>query len=725
MSHGDLIAGSSSGDGLLRLDGATSSFVIDARGSGVPVPVYWGAGLPPDAELASLADIRRRPVPTHHPDIDEPPSLMPETGFGHFGYPGMSGERDRRAWATRFGLVGVDRPSEVELRLRLEDPVGELALDLEIVIDPDSDVLSRRSRLTNRGSASYRLAWLAAAAVVLPADADEALVLDGRWSREFRECRLPLGPGSWVRENRRGRTSHSAFPGLAVGRHGFGEEADRVVGLTLAWSGNSRLAVETVGEGARILSAGERLDPGEVVLEPGSGHTTPWCHMVLAADGLNGMSQRWHDFARRKVIDWPRARPRPVLLNTWEAAYFDHDLARLKRLADSAAALGVERLVLDDGWFGGDRKSRDDDASSLGDWRTDPRKWPDGLTPLVDHVIGLGMEFGLWVEPEMISPDSDLYRAHPDWVLNLDPLPRPTARNQLVLDLTRNDVFEHIFRLMDALLRENPIAYLKWDHNRDLTTPGSDGIAASGAQTRATYALIDRLRQAHPAVEIESCAGGGGRVDFGILQRTHRFWASDCNDAFERVSIQAGFSRFMPPEVMGAHIGPSPSHTTGRRHTLDFRGLVALFGHLGLELDPTQLSEEDRSELAALIGLHKRLRPLLHGGRTWRLSGLDSDKVGWGVVSETHDHAVYAVYQMTSQTASIPRPVALTGLDPARRYRIRFAWPLPPGAIAGTPALAAMSGDGLVLDGTALGQPILQLPCLWPESAVLLEATAA
>lgn len=724
MPNHDLPAGPSPGGGFLRLDGATTSFVIDARGPGIPLQIYCGDRLPVDADLTALAALRQRPIPAHHTDVDEPLSLLPETGFGYFGMPGLGGERDRRAWATRFHLVGIERPGEDELLIHLADNVCELTLDLGITLDRDSDVVSRRSHLTNCGAAPYRLGWLAAAAVILPADANEAMILEGRWSREFRECRVPLGPGSWVRENRRGRTSHSAFPGLAAGPRGFGEDTDRVTGLQLAWSGNSRLAIDSVPEGSRVLLAGEMLEPGEVVLDPGQSHTTPWCHLVFVPDGLNGMTRRWHDYARRRVIDFPSPRPRPVLLNTWEALYFDHDLTRLKGLADAAVALGVERFVLDDGWFGGARKGRDDATSSLGDWHTDRRKWPEGLDPLIAHVTNLGMDFGLWIEPEMINPDSDLYRAHPEWALNLDPLPRLTARNQLVLDLTRPDVSAYLFERLDALLRDHAIAYLKWDHNRDLTSAGSSGVAASGAQAKATYALIDRLSERHPTVEIESCAGGGGRIDLGILSRTHRFWTSDCNDALERVWIQTGFSRFLPPEVMGAHVGPSPSHTTGRRHNLAFRGLVALFGHLGLELDPTQLSDEERSTLAALIALHKRLRPLLHRGRARRLSGLDGDRIGQGVVSSDATHAVFGIYQLASQPPSQPRPIALTGLDPARRYRIRFAWPLPPGSDAGTSAMTAMAGDGIVLDGTALGQPVLQLPGLWPETALLLEATA-
>ncbi len=276
-------------------------------------------------------------------------------------------------------------------------------------------------------------------------------------------------------------------------------------------------------------------------------------------------------------------QPRPVHANSWEACYFDHDEERVVALAQACAALGIERFVLDDGWFRG----RNDDRAGLGDWTSDPAKYPSGLEPLAGRIVAMGMQLGLWVEPEMVSPDSDLYRAHPDWALALPGRNRPTARSQLVLDMRRAEVRDYLFGALDALLRELPVSYLKWDHNRDLAPAGG------AAQVLGTYALLARLRSAHPDVEIESCAGGGGRSDAGILPYTHRFWASDNLDAVSRVAIQRGFLAFLPPEVMGSHIGAIPAHATGRCQSLGLRAAVAMPGHFGIELDPRQLDDAE------------------------------------------------------------------------------------------------------------------------------------
>ena len=332
------------------------------------------------------------------------------------------------------------------------------------------------------------------------------------------------------------------------------------------------------------------------------------------------------------------------------------------------------------------------------------------------------MEFGLWVEPEMIGPNSDLYRAHPDWALNLDPLPRRTGRNQLVLNLARREVAEHVFQMLDDLLRNHAIAYLKWDMNRDLAPAGSDGVAAYRKQTLALYALLERLRHAHPDVEIESCASGGARVDYGILPCVHRYWPSDCNDPLERVSIQNGFLRFFPPEMMGAHVGASPAHTTGRRATLAFRAAVALFGHFGLELDATRLADEESAELASWIDLHKRFRALIHKSPLLRIDDRgETGRTGLGVVDDPAETALYGVYQISASPFRIPPPLRLPGLDPARSYRVSLAAPAPDGARLTTPALLAMAGDGLVLPGAAMTTIGLQLPALQPESALVLQ----
>ncbi len=320
------------------------------------------------------------------------------------------------------------------------------------------------------------------------------------------------------------------------------------------------------------------------------------------------MSNAFHAYLRSRPQH--PSTPRPVLLNIWEAVYFDHDLDTLRGLADIAASCGVERFVVDDGWF----HSRRSDDAGLGDWWVDTTVWPNGLTPLIDHVRGLGMQFGIWVEPEMVNPDSDLYRAHPDWTLVDERYPVVLGRNQLVLDLGRAEVCEYLFAHLDALLGDHDIAYVKWDMNRDLVAATSGGRAGVHRQTLGVYALFDRLRAAHPGVEFETCASGGGRVDFGIFERTDRAWTSDSIDALDRQQIQRGFSLLFPPELMGTHIGSPVAHTTGRSHGLGFRAIAAMFGSLGIEWNLLKASDRDRADLAEIIAMHKRLRPFLHHG---------------------------------------------------------------------------------------------------------------
>ena len=335
------------------------------------------------------------------------------------------------------------------------------------------------------------------------------------------------------------------------------------------------------------------------------------------------------------------------------------------------------------------------------------------------------MEFGLWVEPEMVSPDSDLFRLHADWALRLEGRDRITGRQQLVLDLARPEVEGHLFAALDRLLRDAPISYLKWDMNRDLATAGdAHGRPAFRAQTLAFYALLDRLRTAHPLVEIESCASGGGRADWGVLARTQRIWTSDCTDALERQRIQRGFALFFPPEVMGAHVSTVPNHQTGRRSSLSFRAITALFGHLGLELDPLALGAEDADELKAWIRLHKRLRPLLHGGDGFALEGA-AGRRAHGVVAPDRRHAVLAVVQETAQEHRLPAPLRLPGLGPDLTYRLSLPRPQRPEFHRPAPVHEALRQGELRVPGAALGAIGLTLPALPPESALVIELQAA
>jgi alpha-galactosidase len=382
--------------------------------------------------------------------------------------------------------------------------------------------------------------------------------------------------------------------------------------------------------------------------------------------------------------------------------------------------VGIERFVLDDGWFG----SRRDDHRGLGDWWVSPEVYPNGLAPLIEHVRGLGMEFGIWVEPEMVNPDSDLYRAHPEWALVTDGYDPVLARHQLVLNLAHPDAFAHVLDQLDALLRDHDVAYVKWDMNRNhVQGSGVRGTAGTHEQTLAFYRLLDTLRERHPGVEFESCASGGARIDFEVLRRAERVWTSDCNDALERQTIQWGASMLIPPELMGAHIGPTRSHTTGRMHSLAFRSVTALLGHLGVEWNVLALDDTERSQLADTIALHKRFRALAHSGDVVRFdpvangngtgaNGAQPASHAYGVYARDRSEALVVHAQLTSGISLLSPPVRLPGLDAAARYRVEHV-PMPGSAWV-------WPQSGIELTGAQLAAHGIQLPRQHPESAVLL-----
>ncbi len=464
--------------------------------------------------------------------------------------------------------------------------------------------------------------------------------------------------------------------------------------------------------GAAVLRGGESPWPGDGRLAGGTAYTSPWVYAAYGT-GLDGVAGRFHDYLRTRP-QHPGTR-RPVPINVWEAVYFDHSLPALLELAEIAAEVGVERYVLDDGWFG----SRRSDASGLGDWAVSADVWPDGLHPLIDRVRELGMEFGLWVEPEMVNLDSDLARAHPEWVMGTGgrtPLP---ARRQQVLNLSIPACYDHIRDALSALLRDYPITYLKWDHNRDLldagTAPG--GEAAVHAQTEAAYRLIAELKATHPGLEIESCSSGGARVDLGILEHTDRVWASDCIDPHERQQIVRWTQQLVPPELIGTHIASGVSHTTGRAHTLGFRAATAIFGHLGIEWDLRQASEAERAELAAWIELHKTHRELLFTGTLVRIDHPDTSLSGFGIVAADRSEALYSLARLDrSEVVSLGR-IRLPGLDPDRTYRVT---PIQIGAgPAGLTVPAWWREGGAEFSGAVLGRAGLVDARVHPDEAVI------
>jgi len=685
--------------------------IVDVS-TGAPTVVYWGRSLGPDLDLASIDAALDRPIVHGTFDVVAPITVVPEHGSGFVGRPGLTGRRGGgRAWAPRFSTT-----SHVVVGNRLvvdaADTVAGLALQTTISL---TETLRVAVEVTNTADRRYSLDGLT---VTLPIaqQAAELLTFEGRWSRESHPIRRDWQQGELLVENRRGRTSHEAPPLVFAGEPGFDEWDGEVYGVHVAWSGNHTLFAERLPDGRRYVQGGELLHPGEVVLEPGESYRTPDVLGVHSSEGLTPTTWQFHESVR--ALDGHPERPRPVLLNTWEAVYFDHETEKLKALADAAAELGIERFVLDDGWFG----SRRDDTKGLGDWWVSENVYPDGLTPLISHVTGLGMEFGIWVEPEMVNPDSDVFRAHPDWALISSGYEPVLGRQQLVLDLGNPAAFAFIEEHLDALLRDHDIAYVKWDMNRDhIQGSGSDGAAGTHAQTVALYRLLDELRAKHPTVEFESCASGGARIDHEILRRTERVWTSDCNDALERQTIQRGASMLIPPEVMGAHIGPTRSHTTGRTHSLSFRAATALFGHLGVEWNVTDLGDKDRAALRAVIAMHKEHRALLHTGDTVRFA-TDPAFNAHGVYARDRSEGIISFAQLTTAPSQTPPPLRMPGLDLDARYRVEHLQ-IPYERWGSARTQPAWLAEGITLSGRQLAFHGIQPPTLHPESAVLFTLT--
>ena len=699
----------------LRGDGV--SVIVDVS-SGVPIVRHWGSALGlaesvPDDGRVTLGAIDSIPAV----------SLVPMHGDGFPGRPGLAGHRrGGRHWAPRFTLAShevIEHADRTELVCTAVDRVAELSLVSSLALGADG-VLTARATVVNDGDTPLMLDAFTVS-LPLPAEASELGVYGGRWGREFDVHRFDWPYGAWTSENRAGRTSHEHPPFVWACTEAAGEWSGRVWGIHLAWSGNHVMYAETMFDGRRYVQTGELFHPGEICVYAGESFSTPDVVGVFSDVGWTRASQSFHREARRRLPR--RLGPRLVHLNTWEAVYFDHDEETLRSIADAAAAVGVERFVLDDGWFG----SRRNDRAGLGDWEVSAAVYPNGLAPLIDHVRALGMDFGIWVEPEMANPDSEILRAHPDWVLATPGYEPVLGRNQLVIDLTNDECFAHVLGRIDDLLSDHAIAYVKWDMNRWVVQgSGADGKSAAHDQVRALYALIDELRVRHPEVEFESCSSGGGRIDMSILQRVERFWTSDNNDALERQKIQRGASMVLPPEVLGSHVGPAPAHSTGRRLDMAFRTATAMFGHMGVEADVSRMSERDREILRHGIEVYKRFRALVHGGDAVRLepAGTARDHcIAHGVYATDRREALIAFARLETSSASGTPPLIVPGLLDDVAYRIALVPMLPDGDGLFGPVETRPSwarGADFMMSGRELATVGLPMPLVRPESAVVV-----
>lgn len=671
---------------------------------------YWGAkiaggirGIPFDRSIA-------------HSDFDALTNVgfMREHSRGWLGYPAISGHRSGKSWSTKFVIQELSGSNQ-NFTATLVDHAAELSLVLQGNLDQHG-VLKLNATLNNHGG-DYTLNeffyWLP-----LSDKATETLDFAGRWSNERNPQRKPIAIGRWVRDSHEGRTGHN----YTIGQIALSSQTNFSQGeawaVSLAWSGDVQYCVEKNYEGVQSIGAAEVLLPGEVILKSGESYKAPEFMAWYSNQGLDGLAQTLHNHIRARSVH-PR-KPRPMTLNMWEAVYFNHDEEKIRKLVDVAYEIGVERVVLDDGWFG----SRRNDRSGLGDWEVSKEMWPNGLGSICDYVVGKGMEFGLWFEGEMVNPDSDLYRKHPDWILNVAGRVPPTWRHELVLDLTKSEVFDHVLHQTSAILKQYPITYIKWDHNRTLIDAGSNGYPAARMQTKALYRLFAELKKLHPGLEIESCASGGARIDLGIIDLVDRFWTSDNNDALERQRMQRWTMQFIPPELLGTHIGSNPGHQTGRDLSIAFRAATALFGHAGLERDLTTLSQGDLAALKSWIHLYKSSRSLLHSGDMIRVDYPDDAHYLFGVVDKKRESAIFSYVQLQPIVASHPARLTFRGLNPESNYQVKVindAGAAEFMAIATPPWI----NEGAVLSGSALMEFGLPAPILRPENALLLRIEKA
>ncbi len=684
-----------------RIDDGRQTLVLAARNDRLPEVVYWGAVLPDGEDLDTLHAAHTIDVTGGMLDENPDLSICPEATRSFPGQPGLIlRDTDGTPLLPKFCFESVEQNGTLELIYA--DKANGLTLTVSFVSDHETRIITCQTTLD--ATRPVHLHWLAAPVLPGPQQSDEMIDVSGRWCGEFQLSRTAWAPGMRYRENRTGRTGHEHFPGLIVPCRGATNTEGEAYAFHYGWSGGHKMIAEELQDGRRQIQWGHAA---RMETEAATQFKTAPLYIAYSDRGLNGCAVAFQRHLRDRIVTWPKpSAPRPVHYNCWEAVYFDHKLPVLQDIADKAAELGAERFVLDDGWFG----NRDDDTRSLSDWEVDPRKYPDGLHPLIDHVHSLDMTFGIWFEPEMINEDSDIHRAHPDWVFGAED--QTLGRQQKALNMALPEVRDFLYDRMSAILRDHKIDYIKWDHNRVLPMPDA-------AQTRGSYTLIDRLRADFPHVEIESCASGGGRIDFGILERTQRVWLSDSNDALERLRIQHDAALFLPLAVTGSHVGPRVCHTSGRTLDISFRAWVAAQRHMGFEMDPRELDEREEAVLKEVTSWWKHHRHWLHHADILRLDSADPAVMAEQQLSRDKNRFVVFAGKAATSAQIAPRPLRLTALDPDATYRVRLInRDSAPRLSRGNPILKSQA---IEVTGTYLMRHGVTLPWSFPERMWVLE----
>ena len=561
------------------------------------------------------------------------------------------------------------------LILHCADNVLRLEVDLYYTVFEEEDVIARSVFIRNASSEPVYLEKVMSACIDMDDREYTWIKLHGSWARERQIEEQPIGYGKQSVGSVRGESSHQEHPFIAWKDKHATQNQGEVYGMHFVYSGNFLAQIEkTQFDSIRVVMG---IHPENFCwkLEPGESFAAPEAVLTFSHEGVGGMSRNLHDFYRRHLIRSPyKNKKRPILINNWEATYFDFNTEKLLQIAGRAAELGIEMLVMDDGWFG----KRNDDNSSLGDWVVNEEKITGGLKYLVDEVNKLGLQFGIWVEPEMISPVSELYKKHPDWAIQLSGRERSLCRNQYVLDLSRREVIDYVYESIAGILRQANIAYVKWDMNRQLSDLGSLGLAPdrqgelSHRYVLGVYELQERLLQEFPELLLENCSGGGARFDPGMLYYSPQIWCSDDTDAIERLVIQEGTALAYPLSAMGAHVSDCPNHTVGRVTPFETRGHVALAGTFGYELDITKISEEEQKMVPQQVEMYHKYNDLVREGDYYRLASYRENHVfdSYMVVSKDKKEALVTYVQVLAQPNMHSRKLRLAGLDEERTYRL-------------------------------------------------------
>ncbi|WP_300927267.1 alpha-galactosidase, partial [Faecalibaculum rodentium] len=674
------------------------SYIIKILPEGIPVQLYFGAALPDRDDWDYLLEFAARPMSVNyslnrtdmsleHLRLEYPMSLSGDMRNGAADIRQKDGSRiaefvyesheirDGKPSLEPLPACYVESADEAcTLDLRLWDEKIQSRLVLSYTIYENRPVICRNARIENLGSEGYILDRMMSLSLDLPDDDWEQMVLAGAWARERNIEVHPLHTGVQSIYSLRGHSSHNYNPFLCLKRRETTEQAGECFGLSLVYSGNFLAETDVNTYHTTRVSMGIHPYTFSWPLQPGESFQTPEAVLVYAQKGLNAMSQAFHGLFRERLARGRfRDEPRPLLLNSWEGIYMDVDEARVLEMAQATADLGLEMFVLDDGWF----KGRDTDSTSLGDWVTDSRKLPSGLGSLSRKVEDMGIQFGLWFEPEMISMDSDLYRSHPDWLMHTPGRRISTGRKQFVLDFANPEVVTYIGDTMEKILDEASISYIKWDMNRSLSEVYSLHYPADQQGTiyhrfiLGVYALYDRLTKAHPEILFESCASGGARFDPGMLYYAPQTWTSDDTDAVERLKIQYGTSMLYPISSMGSHVSAIPNHQLHRLTSLHMRFAVAIFGTFGYELDPLALTEDEKEEIRDQVRFMKKYRQLIQFGTFYRLqSPFAGTETAWMVVSEDKKQAIVGYYRVLQEINAPFRRLKLQGLAPDRLYAI-------------------------------------------------------